>query len=238
MQVCLIAPRSMLEWTTLGDMHFIVPLTADEAFYAKEEKYKIIDNGVYETGRPMSLEDFIQLALRVRADEIIIPDVMFNWEATYENAYTAFEEFKDKVLPFKTMIVPQAKHPAQWVDAYAQMTRSFPEAHSIGVPKWLDGRFHCRAAMMHYLAKTGKLDERPHHFLGVDNLADLSNLPSWAIRSCDTSKPFTYAYSGKALGRWTTQELKRVDLEGPRINPAFHDILRQNIHTLLEIAHT
>ena len=237
MQVALIAPNSMLEWTDYGDMHFIIPETADVNFYSRQKKYKIFDNGAYESSA-MDAEAFMDLAKKLKADEIIIPDVLFDETESFKRIgdfYSCYDCGK-----MNAMIVPQAENPAKWVDAYQLFTRAY-SADVIGVPKWLDGKFHCRAAILNYLAHKGWLKDLPHHLLGVDSLTDLLCIQPevWKhIRSCDTSKPFTYAYAGQALTLWHEWNLPRVSFNAyPLKGEGPQNLLQRNIMTLLEVAH-
>jgi len=233
MDVALIAPRSMLGFTQLGEVHFIIPVTVDEEFYANEKMFKIIDNGVYETGRPLGFDELLSLARKVKANEVIVPDVLFDHEKTYTNAQMFFDNYIHG--EFGKMIVPQAMSPEGWIDAYFRMTKTFDEANCIGVPKWLDGKFHCRSAIMHYMRRHGIMADKPHHLLGVDSLADLITMPFEGIRSCDTSKPFTYAYAGKGLTFWEDEDIKRVDFDAPKCENI--PLLMSNINVLREAAH-
>lgn len=239
MQVALIAPKSMLKWTRLGDLHFIIPQTADVEFYAGEDKYKILDNGAYESDHPMDFEDLVKLADELHVDEVIVPDVLFDGLTTYQNARMFFESFYTSKLPFKTMIVPQAQNPGGWIVAYEAFTRAFQQADVIGVPKWLDGKFHCRAAVLLHLAERELLVSKPHHLLGVDNLPDLRLcrlIGEGYIRSCDTSKPFTFAYADKPLSLWSQHEIERVKFDASALPMWKETLLEHNILKLKEAA--
>lgn len=234
MKFALIAPRSLITWTKFGDMHFIIPETALYSnFYAVETKYKILDNGVYESAKPLSTIELLLLAERMKVDEIVIPDVMFDYEKTAINAEDFFDTYSD--VPFKKMLVPQAPDPASWISAYICMTTAFPQADVIGIPKWLDGEFHCRAAVINYLLRTKRFVYKPHHLLGVDSLSDLLHIDCSYIRSCDTSKPFTYTYHNKLLTLWSSLDLPRVDFGTAKGMFNLH-LLEENIAVLRKAA--
>jgi len=87
-KVALIAPDSMVHWTIRGSMHFILTRVIDNSqlrrFYASQTLYKMLDNGVYETGFPLAGDELLQVAREVKADEVVAPDFFKQKDATFE----------------------------------------------------------------------------------------------------------------------------------------------------------
>ena len=120
MKVALIIPDGMWHYSQFTDWHFITD-PSEEAieFYRKETRYKIIDNGVYETGCTLSVDDYMTLINNVHADEVILPDAMFNMHRTLQ----LMDEFAMSVDkgPRKYIGVPQGRNPQEFIQCWRKI---------------------------------------------------------------------------------------------------------------------
>lgn len=107
-------------------------------------KYLIMDNGVIE-GDQRPIEELVKKALMIGADELILPDVFLDKDATLEKSYEALRYVKDN-FPIGLMAVPQGKDLDEWLDCANAMLDW--DIDCIGIPKVLtkvlgrDGRLN------------------------------------------------------------------------------------------------
>ena len=109
-----IAPSN---YTELGihesDMNMVLAHVArDNKEYARmfrdSDKQTLLDNGAFENGVPMSVEDMINIGHKVRADILVLPDYPFkDWQEGWSDyVMEGIEQYKQE--GFKTMFIPQS----------------------------------------------------------------------------------------------------------------------------------
>jgi len=158
--------------------------------YPRQNTFKILDNGVYE-GEMMDMEDIVEMAGEMLADEVILPDyIMKRMDPIF---------YKDLIpsLPehFNYMVVPQGRDPLEWRHSYKELVR-IDGVSSIGIPIWLYKEYNARSTVVLHMYRKGELDmSKQHHLLGLDSYWELINYPPGLIRSVDTSMPFSMSYS-------------------------------------------
>lgn len=130
MRFAHIVPTAHLEeLDKYSNMHLILEHVAkcDDTyadFFKKSNKYKILDNGAYEKGYPTALYHLIQMADKLKADEIVIPDVFQNAKATlihfkdFRGYIAGHPEVKKK---YKFMAVPQGKTAHEYLNCLHTM---------------------------------------------------------------------------------------------------------------------
>jgi hypothetical protein len=99
MEVALIAPFEMLDSSSFGTYHLMLPHLTYDPRYVKHfkrlcqdpEKYVIMDNGAAEDVA-MDWDVLTSHAWAYQVNEIVLPDVMGDPEATYHCARTFLEE--------------------------------------------------------------------------------------------------------------------------------------------------
>lgn len=176
------------------DMHMFLthlvekyPMYADTALNVRG--YKILDNSLIELGGSVALERVLAAAERIRADEIILPDVFQDGPATIkavkESLQYLTERWPNRDWPYKLMAVAQGKDIEEWLECYHELM-VMPDINVIGIPKV--------CAKMHPKGRPYFVDElcnptvKEHHLLGLwYSLTELSEYKhlEW-IRSCDT----------------------------------------------------
>ena len=102
---------------------------------AEKGNYVILDNGVIETGKPMNIMQLVTCAKKIAADEIILPDVFQDDEATLNNACEAIPIARHELPGVKLMAVPQGKTLEEWVDCARMLLEM--DIDVLGIPKVL-----------------------------------------------------------------------------------------------------
>ncbi len=78
-QFCIITPTKYLFYAEQSDMHIVLAHLVDTdeeyaKFYAKNNDYKIMDNGAFELGESYAPDKLVELAQKCKADAIVLPD--------------------------------------------------------------------------------------------------------------------------------------------------------------------
>lgn len=143
MKVATILPVSLLNLTCMDDYHMCLAHLVQPSqsiygdFYRKigadKDKYLILDNGVIE-GDKRPIEEIVKKALWLRADEIILPDVLFDADRTLDEGLKALHYVKDN-FPLKVMAVPQGKTLQEWLECAMYMLAW--DIDCLGIPKSL-----------------------------------------------------------------------------------------------------
>lgn len=143
MKAATIVPVEYLDLIRDEDYHMcLAHLIEKDAEYTKfyaeigraEGKYLIMDNGVIE-GNPRPIEEIVRKAILVGADEIVLPDVFRDMNATLELSYEALQYVKMDFPNLKVMAVPQGNSLNEWLDCAMAMIDW--DIDCIGVPKVL-----------------------------------------------------------------------------------------------------
>lgn len=177
----------------------------------RAQRYLILDNQHPLTeantsiGTVHDFSNLINVATRLNANEVIIPDVLHDRRATLDNAYAFFEYGQPKF--FNYMFVPQGKDHIEWLECLTGFcgTEMFYSVKTIGVPKWLG------ALRWKVLASIPKHFEV--HFLGcATGWGELEYHPR--IRSWDTSLMYAAAQYGYLFSELS--RTKKIDLSEDR----------------------
>ena len=161
---------------------------------AKNHKgYKILDNSLIELGGAMSMRDVLDAAELIKADEVVLPDVFMDGEATIKSTTEALEEYEEELKQYKTMAVVHGETVDEWLRTFLYFSERL-DVDVLGIPKvmheqftklWLPGR-------PGLLGKVIDLTNKDIHLLGLWNSFD--ELRYYGddlkkIRSADTSLP-------------------------------------------------
>ena len=159
----------------------------------------ILDNGVYETGKPMELDDYIKVIRKLKPTQVVAPDAWGDFQRTI----TLMDEFYGRVEDegfenkFQIMGVPHGKTIEEWMKCYYDI---IPMCDVIGlsVGEWGD----TTGVVRHFFARY--LDERfshvPLHLLGLWDANEISKYTSdKRVRSVDTSMPWKLAKRDKGF---------------------------------------
>lgn len=216
MKFAFIAPSAYLDTvSSQGDMHLVLAqhVLGDPdywRFYKKEEKYKILDNGAFELGHPMPVEEVLKAADMIGAHEVVAPDVFRDGEATivsvnnflYEIGLSCNPNYPKKKEPptFKIMAVPHGKDFVDWFTCFQHFYND-ARVHVIGIsyqsckalkPLWPLEISLSALRVRLIRALTTAFPDKTYHLLGGGtNPIEIVNYKEFPqVRSMDTKLPF------------------------------------------------
>lgn len=175
-------------------------------FHYKEigDAYKILDNGAYE-GSCLSIWQLLSLGKSVQADDIVLPDVLFDAEATLSLAREATNYIKEhkSELSHNYMFVVQGKTIKEMIHCYKQAFLSGVCINIIGIPKHASKlSANARGEIIQGILDFHSEEDIPNkelifHLLGCAEtpleLGLLNMRYGEYIRSCDTALAYVYA---------------------------------------------
>lgn len=155
--------------------------------------YKILDNSLIEIGGALSMRDVLNAAELIEADEVVLPDVFMDGEATIESTTDALEEYVEDLKQYKTMAVVHGKTEDEWLRTFLYFSER-SDVDVLGIPKVMHEQFFVdwRPGRPSLLSKVIDLTDKDIHLLGLWNSFDElyyygDDLEK--IRSMDTSLP-------------------------------------------------
>lgn len=218
MDIALIPPVPDLDrYAGRGDMHMLLVALFDRPGYAQyyeaRPEFKILDNGAHETQEEgLGIVPLLNLARKVRAHEIVLPDVPGNAIRSIETTCRAIkflgttegqERYAQAGMP-SLMIVPQGRSLEAWAGALRRMLNAygdvFGSAPTIGFAKHhIEGGFDPRE--MYDVAREAAPDAFIHCLGWPRNLWAIDELTTYVndVRSIDSARPFVYAREGILL---------------------------------------
>lgn len=101
--------------------------------------FVLLDNGVVETHVPMPVEQILHYAERVHADEIILPDTLYNRERTLTMGLAGIRAARDHGWGGKIMAVPQGENRVEWLWCLQAMLEW--NINSIGISRFTNKYF-------------------------------------------------------------------------------------------------
>jgi len=176
--------------------------------------YIIVDNSSHELGiSSVNAGDLLNLAKGLGAAEIVLPDVLFDAEATIKQTSNALHELKSVDLGrVRFMLVPQGQNPKEWADCLYKLVRLHLElypgqTYAIGIAhKLCSWHGNVRHLMYKYMQPIRNWRENTLfyvHLLGWQRdywrLGETIRKAAWEIRSTDSAKPFVYALNNIKL---------------------------------------
>lgn len=237
MQIINIVPVGNICMEYTQPMHmYLTHLVEKYPMYIKVAQqaggYKILDNSLIELGNAMTIERVLDAAEKIKAHEIILPDVFQDCDGTLRAIDAALTEIDWRYsgeCPFNLMAVAQGKTWDEWDKCYEQLMAD-DRINVIGIPKvcakMLPGgrpevmrRSQCR------------LSDKKHHLLGLWYSA--SELYQYEhpelIRSCDTVlASFIAKHNLTAMS--VRPDGFTVDLENDVINPQIIDAVARTMY--------
>lgn len=235
MKAATILPADYLFLTEEDDYHMCLAHLIGEDkkytnFYKKigqdPNKFLIMDNGVIE-GDPRPIEEIVQKALSVGADEIILPDVFMNMAETLDKSYEALQKVRNDFPNLRVMVVPQGESLEEWLEC-ARIMLTW-DIDTIGIPKVLvhlegrDGRLNALEELGHSLRG---LDIHllgcwvtPIEILMIDRAAKEGRI--LPVRGVDSAIAYVYTRSGGLISDSDRPDSEPIEFRsnlGPRID--------------------
>lgn len=224
MRAALIPPITQLKRFGVGDFHLLLSHLLSDSRYKEHYilqrsmgSYLVLDNSAHEQGEGNDPIELMTQARNIGAQEVVVPDVLFDAERTVEAAISAHEAwgswFGSDEIP-ALMYVPQGQNYTEWRECLTDLVRvhrysanraNMPPHLVLGVSKdyemWDGGLFRILEETVkplrdHLLSEGVKMQV---HMLGwgrdIKALEIIAHRFPW-IRSTDSAKPFVYALSG------------------------------------------
>lgn len=185
MKAAVIAPVPLLEkYATQSTFHMVLAHLVLEcpeyrAFYSErgsQGEYLLLDNGIVEKGEPLPMRDIVAAADMVGADEIILPDALFNADRTLLGAAEAMLWLEEQGLlgKYKLMAAPHGHTPSDWLRCFGALAAQ-PVISVIGISKFTEslvpareGRLSGREAIVDALDLLGlRCNGKEYHLLGI-----------------------------------------------------------------------
>lgn len=201
MNICSICPvnKSYLMYEDSPMVMLLTHLVEKYPSYVEEAlkhkyTYKILDNSLIELGDALSMERLIEAADKIKANEIILPDVFKDGKATLESAKKSIEWLKEHNLlgKYKLMAVAHGTTREEFKKCFNGLD-SLKEIDVIGIPKVMASMPWIKDRNRKNLKDIFMASSKEIHFLGSwYNLAELLNLGNdvWdRVRSADTCLP-------------------------------------------------
>lgn len=206
MKYALITPPSGKWLLSNYDLayHFVLPQYLDDQEYrrmyqvhASHGHFLMMDNGAAEMGESVPVDWLASWANTIRADEIVMPDVLDDCNATLRRTHEALEFFPPRARAF----CPQGKTWDEWEHCASRMVSMGGATLCIAkrYERLPGGRVHALQ-----LIKRHKWDEKFNiHLLGIDTnpIAEIiaAREVYAAIRGVDSAAAIAYAQTGRAL---------------------------------------
>ncbi|MHA1754287.1 MAG: hypothetical protein ACTSYR_02090 [Candidatus Odinarchaeia archaeon] len=238
-------PVSYLKkFDSVNDYHFIlahIALTNKEyqTFFKRSTKYKILDNGALELGASIKLDNLVKLAIELKANVIVLPDVWMDSKKTYERSIKAFNQLiKNKELKkMRFMFVPQGKTLVEFRECLKRFIKRVRNKNRliIGLPYLTCAKICSQVlpnpyrdddvtnARIFLIQKIPELKLLQIHLLGAgENVSqELSFMRHYSnVKTIDTSTPFVLAMKGVKLDKYGL--FKREIVPGLNFNAKFN----------------
>lgn len=233
-----IAPKRHLDIVENYDKHLVVAPVLDDPkvfeFYKKLAKNGadiILDNGCAEFGKPCSDKTLLEMARKLPATQIVLPDVWKDVEKTVQKSEQFYYFLKEENVrkDFTLIGVPHGKNLCQYAVCLNQL-EGIIDVIGLAYKEWHDRIGLTRQFIAKYAC--GIMDYEVH-MLGLWNVDELK----WVqpnVRSFDTSMPFRCAINHYSLSIGTRMYSKMdfdMELKGGQIGLA-----RNNFQTLSFLA--
>ena len=198
MKVSVELPVKYLELSYRLDYDFIIADTclksdAYKDFYKWTSRFKILDNGAFETGEAIKDHKYIALADEIRPNILIIPDVARNALKTMQRSRKFMEKWKKAPIDgVELMGVIQA-------DGSVNIAHELGVFYNIQGINWVGVPYI--SGLDRYQLIKGHPEWKNVHILGLPILSEilgLCKLPN--VRSIDTSLPVKVTKDNDVLG--------------------------------------
>ena len=182
---------------------------------AEYDGYKIMDNSIIEIGEAFTMEDLMKEADKCKVQEIILPDVFNDGEATVEKVKESIQWLHehDYIGKYKLMAVCHGKNMKELLKSF-NILNNIPEIDVIGLPKVLYLWMGYRIDFARQIAKN---TDKEIHLLGCwETLREYMDRDLSFIRSTDTCLPALLTKYG--LTPRSKRGYRKLDLENDEVD--------------------
>jgi hypothetical protein len=254
MQMAYIPPIAHLKDVITRDFQLMLPQFVEDPEYKKHflkarrlGKHIILDNGANEK-KPCPPEELSTIAANFFVSEVVMPDVMGDFQATYDSAKVFLGEYKKSFR--KEVAFGFVLHGRNYHDVcmnYNELRKNLFIFNQIGViylPRLLvsEQSPFTRIEAADYIFGQPKIDKRPHkpiHFLGASpywpreayQAFALADGPRKRIRSMDTSAPYVYALRNMFIDEGFTRRDEATYFD-TTLDPGQHEMAVSNMNAM------
>lgn len=246
MRISIITPPHLYYYAGVTDYHLVpahhlrgkdginAHIRAFYRFLKERGDYIILDNGVTELGEAMPMDDLFYVARMVRADEVVLPDVFDDSEATIESSLSALGALDKEVGSWrpKFMAVVHGKTWEEWEHCYKVFAEE-PRIKVLGLPKVMTRNFGDRVYALRKVARMPRPARLEYHCLGVwedaFEILKLSDEHPW-IRGIDTSFPVMSGVKGYLIHTRAGKE-RKFQLDEEVTEDPYPEVTTRNIST-------
>jgi hypothetical protein len=202
MKVAVICPNVRVLETIHVSMHFVVASKIQSPQWYRQRSafgdFIILDNGAPE-GELVSSTVLLEIANTIRADEIILPDVLYDSETTI--MMSTQKDLLKAIPEHKRMVVPQGANWDEWRHCLTELHRRCRPA-TIGIPKWQQRLPDGRAYAIDLIKGHREWSRCNVHLLGLARppAIEFAQLNYPTVRSVDTALPIALAQHQRTLG--------------------------------------
>lgn len=224
MKLALITPIPELDrFATLSKVHLVLPEHFDDDRYLQFYKYRrsvgdyvIMDNGAHEHAGPLPISELMMRAVELGPNEIVLPDVQRDAQATLAATSSALEWLTRNTKAYdaagrpRLHIVPQGTSMDEWSgcrDALFHLTRNFlagtsgvvplPRYPIVGIAKHHEDLITGGITRLVASCRVHpEINKSQIHLLGWPRrLYAVKEVQQMypEVRSVDTARPFTFA---------------------------------------------
>ncbi|TSA55849.1 hypothetical protein D4R42_04690 [bacterium] len=241
MQYAIIPNDKTLELANMGDIHFVLAHRVFESdkyanFFARSNKYKIMDNGAFELKKSLDVEELVTAAKMIGANELVAMDKPSDPADSYEMTKQYIEEIVDLGLEkeYKLHVVPHGETMGEYVEYYKKCLQLGPDVIGFSILDLWKWHPYMRPFVINMLYHERYMPAGiEYHLLGLDLPHEIFCYGSVPIRSVDTSMPFSKAYYGQALFGPDTMRIPK----DAKLDKKQTTLAKFNIRKLLEICH-
>jgi hypothetical protein len=237
MEFCLIAPISSLELDD-GEYHLTLAqyMLKSEKYFKfyrkkiKEGHYVILDNGAAEQGASIDMKVLIKIVEKLRPNEVVAPDVLYNYRQTVRATTKFCQLIKD--FDVDVMGVPQGQTSIEWWSCLQQIVDA---VDCIGLSKYSVSKCFGKTARP-TIAKVLEAMEmdKSIHLLGlVNGVHELLEYKGVDVRSVDSCLPVKYGKYGFRI--WDDANTSLYFTLESRIPKKYYQLCRDNVAYVREL---
>lgn len=259
-----LAPISAPQWASemqTGDYHMVIAPWALKyrvlaEYYSRSLRpasaWVMMDSGVFE-GHDLTVENLRSAAVLVRADEVILPDVIRDAKLTLQKSYQAFMRLRELYFPDgdtvregpeRVMFIPQGNTNEEWwkcLRAWHGMWQNLTTdiGLTIGLVSYRDRREGdaSRARDLIRMMESAKASGYDVHMLGIPRVGEFlsAELPlahRLGVRGVDTSLPFALGVAGKLLTKYAEKVPLGPPEEYEKLSYSQRTLAKTNIRIL------
>lgn len=214
--------------------HVAIESTEYCKFYSslKSPAYVILDNGAFELGEPLSADRLLEMAEYVGADEVVLPDVLGDVNATLKKTVEAYSILQAHSPNLQLMGVLQGKNVEEFDECLLAYSDLYIDV--IGISSYiLLTQSEQSSELRTWIRESLAVANKSIHILGmgvsVERMREIVTTTGLRIRGVDSSAPAKAALADslfRAAHDWSNSP--KLDFKAEP-NPAQVELLKLNL---------